>query len=251
MFFGAVAVKGFFFLLAMKIVGLILSVVFSPVMFLIGLAALIMPSCGEAQSQQQSSQNRRCRSTPNNRSSNNDEAEQLRRFFTSMWNLEIPSDESSTGTRDTANTNASAPSEEDNDYVNVTDNSNANVNANANADATPSSNKNENSRRLNVPAHRNVSDDKMVLTFDLPGFVLEAIDIKFDPETGALSIEGKRTNRLGDSFTVDQTFALDSEEFNVEKIEAHMSEGVLEVTVPKKPKPQPRVISISSTKKID
>merc|ERR1712137_32508 len=107
--------------------------------------------------------------------------------------------------------------------------------------------------RLYIPVHKENIEDakKMVLSFDLPGFHLDDIEIKFQPEDKTLVVNGTRTNRIGDTFVVDKSFVLDSKIFNTERIEADMSDGLLQISIEKNPKPTPRAINISTTKKDD
>jgi HSP20 family molecular chaperone IbpA len=63
-----------------------------------------------------------------------------------------------------------------------------------------------------------------------------------------LYINGERTNRIGDTFAIQEKLVLDEEAYNLDSIHANLSDGVLEIRIQKKPVPQPRIISISTKK---
>ena len=98
-----------------------------------------------------------------------------------------------------------------------------------------------------VPVHRNETDEELTIAMDISGF--DIANIQITVENDVLCIHGERTNKIGDSFIVEECFDLDKEVFDEDTVTASASEGVLEVKVQKKAAPQPRVISIQTDKK--
>jgi HSP20 family protein len=94
--------------------------------------------------------------------------------------------------------------------------------------------------------------DRYVLSFDLPGVELNAIDVTL--EKGILSVSGTRAHeapkdversrierprgRFHRRFTLPETV-------DAANVRATARNGVLEVTIPKQPKAQPRRVEIS------
>jgi HSP20 family molecular chaperone IbpA len=104
-----------------------------------------------------------------------------------------------------------------------------------------------------IPFHRNETDDGSTLTLglDVPGFATDAIKISVEQDgdgSPVLVVHGERENRIGDIFVVEERFELDEgSTYNLETVQANHVDGVLEITLEKKPAPQPRIISISVT----
>ena len=90
--------------------------------------------------------------------------------------------------------------------------------------------------------------EKIELNADLPGVKLEDIDIQLDK--GVLTIKGERklaagrgernTGAFSRAFTLPDTV-------DVEKIGAALKDGVLTLTLPKRPVEKPRQIKIAAT----
>ncbi len=90
-------------------------------------------------------------------------------------------------------------------------------------------------------------DQKFELHADLPGVKLEALDIQIEKEV--LTIKGERKleqkgERVAGAFS--RAFTL-PKQVDVEKIAASLKDGVLTVTLPKRPEAQPRQIKIAIT----
>ena len=95
--------------------------------------------------------------------------------------------------------------------------------------------------------------DRITLTLDLPGVAQDAIDLSVDKNLltvkGARKLERKdsehyrRYERNAGAF--ERSFRLPPT-VDVEKVEAAMKDGVLTLTLPKKPEAQPRTIKIKS-----
>jgi len=81
------------------------------------------------------------------------------------------------------------------------------------------------------------------MSLDVTGFAPE--DIALNVEDFVVSINGERTNRLGDRFVLDRRFRLDKNTVNVDDVTASIDDGILELTVPKKSNVGPRTIPIS------
>ena len=105
------------------------------------------------------------------------------------------------------------------------------------------------SQQQKVPVHRTETDEALVIAMDVSGF--DVSNIRITIENDMLCIRGERTNKIGDKFVLEEFFTLDKEHFGEDSVQATASEGVLEVKVPKKAAPQPRVISIDTTDKKD
>jgi HSP20 family protein len=97
--------------------------------------------------------------------------------------------------------------------------------------------------------------DKIVITADLPGVTQEQVELQVDKDV--LTLKGSRNlsrnvtegdhyrryERAGGAF--ERSFRIPPT-VNVEKINAAMKDGVLTLTLPKKPEAQPRQIKINS-----
>lgn len=87
--------------------------------------------------------------------------------------------------------------------------------------------------------------DAARMSLDVTGFQPEHVSIQVDNHV--VHIQGKRTNKLGDVFVLDRKFRLDKKTALVEGVTATFDEGVLELTVPKKPETKSRTIPIVVT----
>jgi HSP20 family molecular chaperone IbpA len=94
------------------------------------------------------------------------------------------------------------------------------------------------------PVQRRETEEDFTFAFDLPGFKVD--DLQVSVEDHVLSLFGKRQNKIGDIFVVRRSFALGKSGFDEDDIQANLSEGVLEITIPKKPEPKPRLIQITT-----
>merc|ERR1712124_34287 len=81
------------------------------------------------------------------------------------------------------------------------------------------------------------------MSLDVAGFTPNDISINVDNHV--VSIRGQRTNKLGDVFELDRKFRLDKNTVDVDGVTAAFDDGILEVTVPKKPVAGPRKITIA------
>jgi HSP20 family molecular chaperone IbpA len=102
-----------------------------------------------------------------------------------------------------------------------------------------------------APAHRDETEERLTFALDVPGFASDNINVSMEGDDSRLVIEGSRTNRVGDTFYVQERFVLDKETYNLDTTQGNLLDGVLEITILKRPKPQPRVISITTNKKVD
>lgn len=99
-------------------------------------------------------------------------------------------------------------------------------------------------------------DDNLVVEAHLPNF--EQKDVNIEVENGALVISAERHEKeedKGKKYVVRESsgsfyrrIAL-PKRADAEKIEAHLDDGVLKVSVPLTPLPEPKKITISSKKK--
>ncbi len=98
-------------------------------------------------------------------------------------------------------------------------------------------------------------DDKLVIEAHLPNF--EQKDISIEVENGALVISAERHEKeedKGKQYVVRESSSsfyrriAMPKRADSEKIEAHLDDGVLKVSVPLTPLPEPKKIAISSKK---
>merc|ERR1712137_915609 len=86
-------------------------------------------------------------------------------------------------------------------------------------------------------------EDKVTLTLDVPG--VKSADLKVEVVNGFLTVSGSRKQQNGRaSFQFNRKFGLD-EQVDTRNLKANLSNGVLVVTAPKFPKPEPLVIDIT------
>merc|ERR1712137_1395277 len=86
-------------------------------------------------------------------------------------------------------------------------------------------------------------EDKVTLTLDVPG--VKSADLKVEVVNGFLTVSGARKQQNGRaSFRFSRKFGLD-EQVDTRNLKANLSNGVLVVTAPKFPKPEPLVIDIT------
>jgi HSP20 family protein len=91
------------------------------------------------------------------------------------------------------------------------------------------------------------TEKAVLLAADMPGVSKSGVSIELDE--GVLLLEGvteKADHRSARHFRRRFTLT-DPALFDVEKISAKMSDGVLEIEIPKAAKPEPRQIKISAT----
>jgi HSP20 family protein len=112
-------------------------------------------------------------------------------------------------------------------------------------------------RRLewNEGSRFTVHDDgeQVVLRGELPGMTEK--DLSITVENGEITIRGERTTNLPEGYRAlrrerapikfAQTFAM-AKEMNLEAVEAELTDGMLTLRIPKRPKTQPRQIQIKA-----
>ena len=95
--------------------------------------------------------------------------------------------------------------------------------------------------------------ERFVLTFDLPGVALESIDVTL--EHGVLSVSGARQHESAqdaERSRVERPYGRFHRRFTLPdtvdaaNVRATARNGVLEVSIPKQPKAQPRRVEISA-----
>jgi HSP20 family molecular chaperone IbpA len=97
-------------------------------------------------------------------------------------------------------------------------------------------------QRTPIHMHEETSDAAK-MSLDVTGFSPSDITIHID--NYVVSIQGERTNKLGDIFVVDRRFRLDKNTASVDQVTANFEDGILELTVPKKAVAGPRKIPIA------
>lgn len=85
------------------------------------------------------------------------------------------------------------------------------------------------------------TDDRVVLSCDLPGVKPE--DVELTLENGVLTVKGERKYPGDRASKFERAITL-PDEVNADAIAANLSDGVLEIVMPKLPKAQPKKIAI-------
>lgn len=95
--------------------------------------------------------------------------------------------------------------------------------------------------------------DRFVLTLDLPGVGLESIDVTM--EHGVLSVSGARKHEAADGIErsrIERPYGRFHRRFTLPdtvdaaNVRATARHGVLEITIPKQPKAQPRRVEVAA-----
>ena len=89
-------------------------------------------------------------------------------------------------------------------------------------------------------------DDKYTLSVELPGVKASDVNVSLEQDGRVLRISGMRKVADGD-MAYESKFSKDfvlNKDVHVEGIEANLSEGVMSIVAPKKPKVEPKSISI-------
>lgn len=98
---------------------------------------------------------------------------------------------------------------------------------------------------VNTGIHREETEKNLKISLDVPGFETNEITVSVEDEN-RLALLGTRVNRIGDTFEVKESFALDPEVYDHDTIKVELSDGVLDILIEKKPAPKPRIIAIST-----
>lgn len=94
-----------------------------------------------------------------------------------------------------------------------------------------------------TPIHQQETAEAATIALDVTGFTTDNLNIQVDDHV--VSVSGQRQNRLGDTYMIRRRFKVDKKTVDQEQIRASLSDGVLEIIVPKKPNAGPRAIPIS------
>jgi HSP20 family molecular chaperone IbpA len=97
-----------------------------------------------------------------------------------------------------------------------------------------------------APIHFEDTCEFAKLALDVAGFSPDDIQVRM--EDFIVSINGKRTNKLGDTYMISRRFRVDRKTAVEEDVRASLTDGILEILVPKKAKAGPRSIPISTTR---
>lgn len=96
------------------------------------------------------------------------------------------------------------------------------------------------------PIHYHEETSKAAkMSLDVTGFSLDNLSIEV--EDYVVSISGKRTNKLGDTFSIQRRFRLDKTTADQDGVAATLEDGILDIIVPKKTIIGARKISIQSS----
>ena len=90
------------------------------------------------------------------------------------------------------------------------------------------------------------TEESDTIALDVPGYTAENLTVKLGQDH-MLTVTGKRKNRIGDTFVIHHRFDVEESKFDEETLEASLVDGVLEITVQKKPEPKARLIPIATT----
>ncbi len=96
-----------------------------------------------------------------------------------------------------------------------------------------------------APIHQEETLEAATIALDVTGFTSDNLSIQV--EDHVVSISGQRQNRLGDTHMIRRRFKVDKKTVDQDQIRANLSDGVLEIVVPKKPQAGPRAIPISTS----
>jgi HSP20 family molecular chaperone IbpA len=77
------------------------------------------------------------------------------------------------------------------------------------------------------------TDENVTILLDVSGFDANQLQINLDKHV--ILVFGKCQNKIGDTFVIRRCFALRKEVADEETLQANLEDGVLEVTVQKKP----------------
>jgi len=103
------------------------------------------------------------------------------------------------------------------------------------------------SARVVTPRVEIAEDEKGIwILADMPGVAADGANVEF--HDGVLTLEGRTPNGQRAERVYRRRFTLaDPQIVDMEKVGAHVANGVLRVDLPKAAKPQPRRISITSS----
>ena len=93
-------------------------------------------------------------------------------------------------------------------------------------------------------------DEKEIrYSIDVPG--VKAADLEVTVQNSQLNVSGSRRTKSSDGKTTKRarfarTFSLEEDTVDISKMKANLADGVLVVTVPKKPHPEPVKITITT-----
>lgn len=99
-----------------------------------------------------------------------------------------------------------------------------------------------------APIHFQETEKAATIALDVAGFALEDIQVRM--EDFVVSIDAKRVNKLGDTYVIRRRFRVDKSNVLEDEVRASLTDGILEVVVPKKAKVGPRSIPISTTRSV-
>lgn len=95
-----------------------------------------------------------------------------------------------------------------------------------------------------TPIHQKESEKVAIMALDVTGFTTDDLQVNIDDHV--VSVNGTRQNRLGDTYVIRRRFKLDRDTVDEENIRVHLTDGVLEIVVPKKAQVGPRTLTIST-----
>jgi len=86
-------------------------------------------------------------------------------------------------------------------------------------------------------------DDQVRLSLDMPGVKIENLHISFHNDE--LTVAAERKTHNGAVSKIYRTYSLDGNTMKVDSIKAYLLDGVLTITVPRKPAEPARLVSVS------
>jgi HSP20 family protein len=89
-------------------------------------------------------------------------------------------------------------------------------------------------------------DQHVTLSIDVPGYSVSDINITVDQD-GILAVAGERKNKTGNAFAFQRQFVLNPTTMDTTSITANVVDGLLSITIAKKEIPKPRLITITIT----
>ena len=95
------------------------------------------------------------------------------------------------------------------------------------------------------PVHHNETNKVATISIDVTGYNVDDLKISIDDDH-IVTVDGRRTNKLGDTYVIHRRFKLDKNTADKDKIEVRLVDGILDIVVPKKSVTGPRLIPITT-----
>lgn len=98
------------------------------------------------------------------------------------------------------------------------------------------------------PIHFKETEEAATIALDVAGYAPEDVQVRMDDFV--VSIDAERVNKLGDTYKIRRRFRVDKTTVLEDEVQASLTDGILEVVVPKKAKVGPRSIPITTIQSV-